>query len=89
EGARYWFRLGDGTIVPDPASRAQAGDVHGASVVVNPATYQWCHPYWQGRPWHEAIVYEMHVGLCGGYAGAMRELPRLAALGFTAVELMP
>ncbi|MCD9119664.1 alpha-amylase family glycosyl hydrolase [Cupriavidus sp. UGS-1] len=89
EGARYWFRLGDGTIVPDPASRAQAGDVHGASVVVNPAAYQWCHPYWQGRPWHEAIIYEMHVGLCGGYAGAARELPRLAALGFTAVELMP
>lgn len=89
EGARYWFRLADGTIVPDPASRAQATDVHGASVVVSPDRYQWCHPYWKGRPWHEAIVYEMHVGLLGGYAGAARELPRLAALGFTAVELMP
>lgn len=89
DGARYWFRLGDGTIVPDPASRAQAGDVHGASVVVGNDSYQWCHPYWQGRPWHEAIVYEMHVGLCGGYAGAAKDLPRLAALGFTAVELMP
>lgn len=89
DGARYWFRLADGTIVPDPASRAQATDVHGASIVVPQGRYEWCHPYWKGRPWHEAIVYEMHVGLCGGYAGAARELPRLAALGFTAVELMP
>lgn len=88
-GCRYWFRLGDGTTVPDPASRAQADDVHGASMVIDASGYEWCHPYWKGRPWHEAIVYEMHVGLFGGYAGAMRELPRLAALGFTAVELMP
>lgn len=88
-GCRYWFRLGDGTTIPDPASRAQAEDVHGASMVIDASGYEWCHPYWKGRPWHEAIVYEMHVGLFGGYAGAMRELPRLAALGFTAVELMP
>lgn len=88
-GARYWFRLDDGSTVPDPASRAQAIDVHGASMVCDPHAYTWCHPYWRGRPWHEAVVYEMHVGLCGGFAGATRQLPRLAALGFTAVELMP
>ncbi|MGO4809402.1 malto-oligosyltrehalose trehalohydrolase [Cupriavidus sp. 2MCAB6] len=87
--ARYWFRLDDGSTVPDPASRAQANDVDGASLVCDPHAYIWCHPYWRGRPWHEAVVYEMHVGLCGGYAGATRQLPRLAALGITAVELMP
>ena len=87
--ARYWFRLDDGTTVPDPASRAQANDAGGASLVCDPRAYTWCHPYWQGRPWHEAVIYEMHVGLCGGYAGATRQLPRLAAFGFTAVELMP
>jgi maltooligosyltrehalose trehalohydrolase len=88
-GVRYWFRLDDGSTVPDPASRAQATDVNGPSLVCDPRAYTWCHPYWHGRPWHEAIIYEMHVGLCGGYAGATRQLPRLAALGFTAVELMP
>ncbi|MGT2454037.1 malto-oligosyltrehalose trehalohydrolase [Cupriavidus basilensis] len=88
-GARYWFRLADGSAVPDPASRAQAIDVYGPSLICDPHAYTWCHPYWHGRPWHEAIVYEMHVGLCGGYAGAMRQLPRLAALGFTVVQLMP
>ena len=28
-------------------------------------------------------------GCCGGFAGVQRELPRLAELGITAVELMP
>lgn len=92
DGARYWFRLDDGTIVPDPASRRQAEDVHGPSIVRNPQAadaYRWtCHG-WQGRSWHEAVIHELHVGLCGGYAGAMARLPRLAAMGFTAVELMP
>jgi len=38
------------------------------------------------------VVYEMHVGtftIEGTYAAAQTHLPRLAALGFTAVELMP
>ncbi|WP_026200706.1 malto-oligosyltrehalose trehalohydrolase [Cupriavidus sp. UYPR2.512] len=92
KGARYWFRLDDGTTVPDPASRWQADDVHGPSIVPAPdaaGAFAWACPDWRGRPWHEAIVYEMHVGLCGGFAGVARQLPRLAALGFTAVELMP
>ena len=35
-GARYRYILPDGTAVPDPAARAQHGDVHGASIVVDP-----------------------------------------------------
>ncbi len=88
-GARYRYVLQDGTAVPDPASRAQSGDIHGFSVVVDPSHYQWRQRRWQGRPWAETIVYELHAGLFGGYAGVARELPRLAALGITAVELMP
>lgn len=87
--ARYWFRLGDGTTLPDPASRAQAGDVHSPSVVVDPQRYTWRHPGWRGRPWHEAVVYELHVGILGGFSAAAAQLPRLARLGITAVELMP
>jgi malto-oligosyltrehalose trehalohydrolase len=88
-GARYVFRLADGFAVPDPAARAQADGVHGPSVVVDPHAYAWVHGAWPGRPWHEAVLYEVHAGLCGGFRGVMAQLPRLAALGVTAVELMP
>lgn len=88
-GTRYRYVLDDGMAIPDPASRAQAGDVHSASVVVDPQSYQWRHREWRGRPWQEAVVYELHAGLLGGFSGVARELPRLAKLGITAVELMP
>ena len=88
-GTEYRYRLADGMNVPDPASRAQSADVHGPSVVVDPRAYQWRNLEWRGRPWHETVLYELHVGICGGFSGVMRELPRLAALGVTAIELMP
>jgi len=88
-GSRYWFVLPSGERVPDPAARGQAGDVHGPSLVVDPAAYDWRHGDWTGRPWHETVLYELHVGALGGYRAVAAELPRLAALGITAVELMP
>ncbi len=88
-GVRYRFRLADGQAVPDPAARQQAGDVHGWSVVVDPRAYRWRTAGWQGRPWHEAVICELHVGICGGYAGTAERLPALATLGVTAIELMP
>lgn len=91
-GARYAFHLPDGSAVPDPASRQQARDVHGASLVVDPTAYEWQHPDWRGRPWEEAILYELHVGTFtpgGTFAAAADRLPYLADLGITAVELMP
>ncbi len=87
---RYVVQTGAGELkVPDPASRAQAGDVHDASLVVDPHVYEWQHTAWQGRPWHEAVLYELHPGILGGFEGIMQKLPELAALGITAVELMP
>jgi maltooligosyltrehalose trehalohydrolase len=88
-GARYRYRLSDGTLVPDPAARAQAGDAHGLSVVVDPRAHAWRNPGWQGRPWRETVFYELHVGTCGGFAGVAKRLPRLKELGITAIELMP
>jgi malto-oligosyltrehalose trehalohydrolase len=88
-GTRYRYRLGSGPAVPDPASRAQADDVHGPSVVVDPGKYRWRNTDWRGRPWHETVLYELHAGLYGGFTGVQRELKRLADLGITAVELMP
>jgi maltooligosyltrehalose trehalohydrolase len=88
-GTRYSYVLQDDTHVPDPAARAQAADVHSASIVVDPASYRWRRPDWRGRPWHEAVLYELHVGTFGGFDGVARELSRLADLGITAIELMP
>lgn len=91
----YRFRLdasADAPLlcVPDPGSRQQRkGDVHGYSLVSELATFTWKHGAWRGRPWNEAVIYELHVGAMGGFAGVERALPRLAALGVTAVELTP
>lgn len=88
-GTRYQYRLDTQRTVPDPASRRQADDVHGPSVVTASGGYAWSHPDWNGRPWEQAVVYEVHVGLAGGYVGLQQRLPALAALGVTVVQLMP
>jgi malto-oligosyltrehalose trehalohydrolase len=91
-GARYRFVLSDGLCVPDPASRHQPEDVHGPSEVVDPAAYRWRDAAWRGRPWEEAVIYELHVGAFtpeGSFRGAIDRLDHLVALGVTAIELMP
>jgi len=91
-GTPYRFRLTDGFEVPDPASRCQLDDVHGASVVVDPAAYLWRETDWLGRTWSETVLYELHTGCFtpeGSFDGVRRKLDHLAAIGMTAVELMP
>jgi maltooligosyltrehalose trehalohydrolase len=91
-GQRYRYRLGDDVVVPDPASRFNPDDVHGASELVDARAYEWRHADWRGRPWREAAIYELHVGAFtprGTFAAARRRLGDLAALGVTAIELMP
>jgi malto-oligosyltrehalose trehalohydrolase len=88
-GATYCYRLGSGLAVPDPASRAQADDVHGRSCVIDPNAYRWRCSDWRGRPWEQTVLYELHPGLLGGFSGVARKLDQLADLGITAIELMP
>ncbi|HEY2256975.1 MAG TPA: malto-oligosyltrehalose trehalohydrolase [Variovorax sp.] len=91
-GDRYRFRMPGGLRVPDPASRRNPDDVHGPSEVVDPGAYAWRDAGWIGRPWQEAVVYELHIGCFtpeGSFAAAQTRLAELAALGITAVELMP
>jgi maltooligosyltrehalose trehalohydrolase len=91
-GTRYRYRFDGGMPVPDPASRANPDDVHSASAVVDPSSYAWQDADWRGRPWHEAVIYELHVGAFtpeGTFAAAAERLADLAALGITAIELMP
>src|SRR5262249_36396683 len=91
-GTSYRFVVDTATAVPDPASRFQPEDVHGPSEVIDPAAYEWRDGDWRGRPWHETVLYELHVGTFspeGTYVGAARKLDYLASLGVTAIELMP
>ena len=78
--------------MPDPASRSNPDGVHAPSAVVAPRDYDWQAAGWRGRPWEEAVLYELHVGAftpAGTFAAAADRLAYLANLGVTAVELMP
>ncbi|MGE0357412.1 MAG: malto-oligosyltrehalose trehalohydrolase [Burkholderiales bacterium] len=91
-GTRYRFAPEGAGPVPDPASRFNRQGVHGPSEVIDPLAYPWVHDDWNGRPWEEAVIYELHVGAFtpeGSFAAARERLAELAALGITAIELMP
>ncbi len=91
-GTHYRFCIDEEDRVPDPASAFQPVGVHGPSQVVDPAAYPWRSDAWEGRPWHEAVFYEVHVGAFtrqGTFEGLQRRLDHLAELGVTALELMP
>jgi 1,4-alpha-glucan branching enzyme/maltooligosyltrehalose trehalohydrolase len=90
-GTLYHWRIDGEWMVPDPASRHNPHGVHQPSCVVDPQAYEWQHE-WRGRPWHEVVLYELHVGAFtpeGTFAAAAERLQELADLGVTAVELMP
>ena len=91
-GARYKFRINDEIDVPDPASAFQPDDVSGPSEVIDHSSYPWRASHWRGRPWHEAVVIEAHVGSFtreGTYRAMIGKLDHLVASGITALELMP
>ena len=91
-GTNYRFQIDGGLSVPDPASRFQARDVSGPSQVVDPRTFFWDDEHWRGRPWEEAVIYELHIGAFtpeGTFAAAEQKLDYLRDLGVTAIELMP
>src|SRR6185312_7749070 len=71
-------------------------------VVADCSAYDWAGDRPPRTPYHESVIYEMHVGHLtrhpgsgvperqrGTYAGIMEKVPYLAALGITAVELLP
>ena len=93
DGMRYRFRLDDGAaLFPDPASRFQPDGPHGPSQVVDPHAFTWSDRDWRGTPAEGQVLYELHVGTFtpdGTWAAAAARLPELAALGVTALEVMP
>lgn len=91
-GTLYRYRVDGGLAVADPASRFNPADVHGPSEVIDPLAFEWQDDAWTGRPWDEAVIYELHVGTFspeGTFAGVEARLDYLADLGVTALELMP
>ena len=91
-GSLYRYRIDGENEVPDPASRLNPQDVHGPSQVVDPTEFDWTDEGWHSRPWHEAVVYELHVGTFspeGTFAGVQARLDHLVELGITVIELMP
>jgi malto-oligosyltrehalose trehalohydrolase len=89
---RYRFVLQDDLRVPDPGSRFQPDDVHGASEVIDPSNYEWRDSDWRGRAWEDAVIYELHIGAftaAGTFRAAIDKLDHLVALGVTALEIMP
>ena len=91
-GALYKYVLPDGSEIPDPTSRYQPDDVHGFSEVIDPRQYQWNDVEWRGRPWEEAIIYELHVGTFteqGTFRAAIGKLDHLVKLGISVIQVMP
>lgn len=91
-GDDYHFLIDGHLAVPDPCSRYQPDDAHGPSRVIDPTAYEWGDADWRGRPWHEAVIYELHVGSFtpeGTFRALEDKLDHLRDLGVTAVELLP
>ena len=91
-GMRYRYRLDNGEAYPDPCSRYQPEGPHGPSLIVDPSTYTWRHPEWQGVRMQGQVIYELHVGTFtpeGTLDATIAQLDELKDCGVTLIELMP
>jgi maltooligosyltrehalose trehalohydrolase len=88
----YFYVLNNGSRYPDPASRFQPSGVHGPSAVINPIGFQWDDGSWQGLPFRDFDIYELHVGTFsreGTFESIIPYIDYIKELGITALELMP
>ncbi len=77
---------------PIRLSRFQPEGPHGPSQVIDPALFPWRDAAWPGIALPGQVIYEMHIGTFtreGTWESAAQELPELATLGITLVEVMP
>ena len=91
-GSLYKYRLDGGDSYPDPASRFQPKGPHEFSQVIDPGSFSWTDADWKGVELRGQILYEMHIGTFtkeGTWASAIAQLPSLADLGVTVLEVMP
>jgi maltooligosyltrehalose trehalohydrolase len=92
-GDLYRFMTaGEDRLYPDPASRFQPQGPHGPSELIDPASFRWTDHGWPGASLEGQVIYELHVGTFtpeGTWAAASLELPELARIGITLIEVMP
>jgi maltooligosyltrehalose trehalohydrolase len=91
-GDTYRFLLDGEGPFPDPASRYQPEGPHGPSQIIDATKFAWTDQAWQGIKLAHQVIYELHIGTFtreGTWRSAIPELPTLAELGITAIEVMP
>ena len=91
-GDRYRYRVDGDRELADPASRWQPDGVLGPSAVIDPGQFVWHDAGWSGHRWESLVFYEVHVGTFsdrGQFVDVIPDLPRLSAMGITAIEIMP
>jgi 1,4-alpha-glucan branching enzyme len=79
----------------DPYARQVTNSV-GNAVVID-STFDWGDDQFTLPPWHELVIYELHIGTFharkeggpGDFYSAIEKLPHLRDLGVNCVELMP
>jgi maltooligosyltrehalose trehalohydrolase len=92
ESIRYAYKLADGNLYPDPASRWQPDGVHRHSAVFIPELHKWSDAGWCGIAREDLVIYELHVGTFtpeGTFEAIIPRLRQLSSLGVTAIEIMP
>jgi maltooligosyltrehalose trehalohydrolase len=92
-GALYRFRVDDAeNFHPDPASRHQPEGPHRSSRIVDHTQFRWTDTQWLGVQMPGQVIYEMHIGTFtpeGTWRAAAEQLPELADVGITVIEMMP
>jgi isoamylase len=102
DGKLAWNDAVFPTVVGDAPNPADSGPYMPRSVVISPY-FDWGNDRPPATPWHDTVIYEMHVKgftqlhpgvplpLRGTYAGLGHPaaIAHLKALGVTAVELLP
>lgn len=89
--ARYYFQI-EKRDLADPASHHQREGVFGPSYVVDHQGFKWNDSQWQGIPFCDLVLYEVHVGTFtteGTFDAMISRLDDLVETGINAIEIMP
>jgi len=89
QNAQPYTCLIDGIPALDPAARWLEGSIGGQTRLLAPVTRKAAAPR---RDWDEMAILEVHIGTftsAGTFTAACARMAEIAALGITAVEIMP
>lgn len=90
-GAYGYKFVVDGTEIVDPYARRLSQDAT-PQIVVGAEDYCWGDTGWDRPPFHDLVIYELHIGDFNApftFASVREKLPYLRDLGINAIELLP